>query len=166
MKPIPNYEGKYLCCPTGRVWTTGSNKLPKGGYLKPWLIGAGYEMVMLYKDKIPKKFLVHRLIATIYIPNPNNLPEVNHKDGNRRNNRPENLEWVTSKQNKAHAWKSGLYNHRGTDHYLAKLDNEKVTRIRKMHEQGYNYPYIAKLIGVSKTTIGLVIRGVIWKHVP
>lgn len=109
MKNIKEYDGKYRACKSGQIFSTGNIRRKKGGYLKPWLIGNGYEMVMLYKDNKPKKFLVHRLMAQTFIPNPNDLPEVNHIDGNRLNNRPENLEWVTSKQNKQHAHKLGLY---------------------------------------------------------
>lgn len=59
----------------------------------------GYEHVLLYKDKTRKNARVHRLVAEAFIPNPNNLPFVNHKDENRSNNNVDNLEWCTAKYN-------------------------------------------------------------------
>lgn len=56
-----------------------------------------------------KTFLVHRLVANAFIPNSNGKPEINHKDGNKQNNSVENLEWVTSKENKRHGMRTGLY---------------------------------------------------------
>ena len=66
----------------------------------------GYEYVHLNNDCIS----LHRLVAKAFIPNPDNKPEVNHIDGNKFNNTVSNLEWVTSKENKEHAWKHGLCN--------------------------------------------------------
>lgn len=112
MRDIEGYEGLYAACEDGKIWA-----YPKGNwgerFLKPWLIGHGYESVMLYKDKKPSKFLVHRLIALTFVPNPDNLPEVNHKNAERLDNRPENLEWVSSKENKQHAIALGLYKNLG-----------------------------------------------------
>ena len=68
----------------------------------------GYLSVHLSKEGKSKTIKVHRLIATHFIPNPENKPEVNHKDGNKENNSIENLEWVTSKENCQHAVKNGL----------------------------------------------------------
>jgi len=68
----------------------------------------GYKTVGLHINKKLKKFRVHRLVAMVYIDNPENKPYVNHKDGNRSNNRVENLEWVTPQENTRHAVETGL----------------------------------------------------------
>jgi hypothetical protein len=116
MRDLPGYEGLYAATDEGRIWSYQKTSSEKGGrpwkprFLRPWLIGNGYQMVILSDSERRKnKFLVHRLVAGAYIPNPENLPEVNHKDANRLNNRPDNLEWCTSKENKRHAWNLGLY---------------------------------------------------------
>ena len=70
--------------------------------------GRGYDRVSLEE----KPYRIHRLVAEAFIPNPLNLPEVNHKDGNKKNNCVENLEWVTHQENMAHAVKTGLFGER------------------------------------------------------
>ena len=63
----------------------------------------GYRKIDLYRGGVRHKRFVHILVASSFVPNPHNLPEVNHKDGDRRNARSDNLEWTTSRGNKAHA---------------------------------------------------------------
>lgn len=172
MKDIIGYEGLYAVTESGKIWgypkphrysTIGKNT--KGRFLKPWLIGHGYETVSLYKEHKDKKFLVHRLIGSAYIPNPQNLREINHKNGNRLDNRVTNLEWVSSKENKAHAWKNGMYTHSGENHYLAKLNPKKVRQIRQLHQKGMNGMKIAKLMKISFGTAYGVLRGRSWSHI-
>ena len=64
--------------------------------------------VQLHKDHMRKHCLVHRLVAQAFIPNPENRPQVNHIDGDKHNNRVDNLEWNSVKENQIHAWKTGL----------------------------------------------------------
>jgi hypothetical protein len=105
LKPIEGYEGLYSADKTGRIYSHKSNKyLSSGNPNSYW----GYVRVMLNKNGITKSFAVHRLIAKTFIPNPNNYPIVNHKDGNGRNNSVENLEWCTQKENVAHALANDL----------------------------------------------------------
>lgn len=95
-KRILNYED-YAVTTDGDVISYKNNKrkiLHKTVHSKN-----GYENIKLCKNNITKTFLVHRLVAQAFIPNPNNLPEVNHKDKNRSNNCVSNLEWCTRKQN-------------------------------------------------------------------
>ncbi len=171
MIPIKGYGGKYFADESGRVWSSGSNKIPNGGFLKPWLIGNGYESIMLYQDKKPSKFLVHRIIAQSFIPNPNNLPEVNHKDGDRLNNRSSNLEWVSSKQNKQHAIALGLYKRlgqnpvRGARHPKAKFKEDDIILIRHMAECGDSYASIGRLFDTTGENISSIVRRKTWTHV-
>ena len=70
-----------------------SYKFKEPRVMKTWYQKSGYENIKLCKDNVTYHFLIHRLVAEAFIPNPNNLPEVNHKDKNRQNNKVENLEW-------------------------------------------------------------------------
>ena len=94
MKDIKDYEGLYAITRDGNVWSYKSKK-----FLKPMLDKNGYHKVILYKNGKGKNFLIHRLVAKAFIPNPNNLPEVNHKDEDKSNNCVENLEWMSKIDN-------------------------------------------------------------------
>lgn len=91
-KDIEGYEGLYQVSNLGRV---KSLKFNKEKILKLLLDSKGYYKVNLYKNNKIKTYLMHRLIASAFISNPNNLPQVNHKDEDKTNNKVENLEWCT-----------------------------------------------------------------------
>lgn len=93
MKDIKGYEGLYAVTKDGQVWSYRSNK-----FLTPYNV-VGYHYVDLRKKGHRKQFRVHRLVAEAYIPNPENKPQINHKDENKINNHVSNLEWVTAKEN-------------------------------------------------------------------
>ena len=94
-RDIDNYEGLYKISNFGRVYSVKRNK-----FLKPCKENnKGYLVVILCKDDKPKKYKIHRLVAQAFIPNPSNLPQINHKDENKANNRVENLEWCTASYN-------------------------------------------------------------------
>ena len=100
-KPIPGYEGLYEVSNYGRVksYQLDSN----GKILSPGKCGSGYLFVILCKDgKAKKHCTVHRLVAEAFIPNPNNLPLVNHQDECKKNNYFENLEWCSSAYNNSY----------------------------------------------------------------
>lgn len=95
MPDIKGYEGLYFVTSCGKVWS-----YKKKSFLKPYVSNWGYLRVNLYGGSVKMKHeSVHRLVAIAYIPNPNNYPQVNHKDENKRNNSANNLEWMTAKQN-------------------------------------------------------------------
>ena len=77
----------------------------KGKILRPTIVSTGYAHVRLQKNAFEKDKKVHRLVAEAFIPNPENKPQVNHKDGVRANNNVDNLEWVTNRENNIHAWR-------------------------------------------------------------
>lgn len=117
----------------------------------------GYNYVSI---KVDGKFVsrrVHRLVAENLISNPNNLPEVNHIDGNKSNNCVENLEWVTSSQNKIHSV-NVLGNNVGVAHGMATIGEDTVHEICKMLSSGYQNTYIAEKLDVS-VDIVIHIRG-------
>ena len=98
-KDIQGYEGLYQVSNLGNVKSLNYNRTGEERIITPVKSGRGYLCVSLYKNGIHKKFLIHRLIAQVFIENPENLPQVNHIDENKRNNRVENLEWCTNKYN-------------------------------------------------------------------
>jgi hypothetical protein len=103
-------------------------------------------------------------VASVFIPNPLQLPESQHKNGNRLDNRVSNLKWGTQKDNAADRDAHGN-TMRGTRNPMAKLDPDKVIQIRAMREGGSTFQSIAESMSVSKKLIMLVIQGKIWTHV-
>ena len=115
-KPIPNFEGLYEVSNLGRVKALKRKKnCNRGwGWIKEHIMkqttanSEYYRVPLTNKEHLKKYYLVHRLVAQAFIPNPNNLPQVNHKDGNKSNNCVNNLEWITREDNIKHAYKMGL----------------------------------------------------------
>lgn len=94
MKDIKNYEGLYAVTSCGKIWSYKRQK-----FLKPFKSNFGYLLVALSKNGLSKNYSVHRLVAQAYLDNPDNLPEVNHKDECKTNNYVSNLEWCSRKYN-------------------------------------------------------------------
>lgn len=134
-KDIKDYENLYQVSNLGRVRSLShlasngiKDILYKGRILKPFLDGRkNYLQVCLSKNNHKRKYLVHRLVAETFIENKYNKAEVNHKDGNKQNNCVDNLEWVTSKENKNHAYKNGYYNTYKFRHRKSKNNSKKIT---------------------------------------
>lgn len=121
----------------------------------------GYLALGLCKYGKYKQFKIHRLVAQAFIPNIENKPGVNHKNGIKTDNRVENLEWVTDYENKKHAKKNGL-NFTGKRKVFKPrvLNKEIVKNIREDFENGMNQTNISKKYSISRSHIGRVIRGV------
>lgn len=107
-KPVVGWEGLYECSNMGRVKSVdryvphrydGEFQFIKGTIRKTKYNNGGYEIITLSKDGKEKTCLVHRLVAQAFIPNPNNLPEINHRDENTKNNCVDNLEWCNREYN-------------------------------------------------------------------
>lgn len=99
-KPIDGYKGLYEISTFGRVKSlVDCHGIKRDKIVKPLNSRYGYLLVNLYKNKQSKSFRIHRLVAIAFIPNPLNLPFINHKDENKQNNCVENLEWCSPKYN-------------------------------------------------------------------
>ena len=99
-KPVAGYEGLYEVSNLGVVRTLHPRE--NCCTLKPYITPNGYEQVCLYSGNSRKKMYVHRIVATAFVDNPDNKPQVNHIDENKRNNSAVNLEWITIAQNLRH----------------------------------------------------------------
>lgn len=127
----------------------------------------GYVRVCLTKNKKGRKFLLHVLVAMAFLHKPSGATQVNHKDGNKQNNVVENLEWVTQKENMAHAWRIGLRKPKlGQQHPLSKLTDEQACQIKTELANPYRgiCVELAKKYGVHRTTIGKIKSGANWRH--
>lgn len=109
-----------------------------------------------------KSALVNRVIALRYLPNPLNLPQVNHLDGNKENNAKGNLEWASGSQNEKHAHRTGLKSGRGSANSNAKLSVDQVHAIRASEAP---VAALSAQYGVSRSTITNIRRGKTWTHV-
>ena len=103
-KDIEEYKDKYQASNYGRIRNKRTNRI-----LKLYIGKHGYYKVGIYYNKKIKPTEVHRLIAKTFIDNSKNKKEVNHIDGNKLNNKIDNLEWVTHKENINHAWRTKLF---------------------------------------------------------
>ena len=130
-KDIKGYENLYRVNKQGDVYSLISNKV-----LKTFYRGSRpdnkYKVVDLRTNGKRKTISVHRMVAEAFIPNPDNLPCVNHKDGNKDNNCVENLEWCTYSENNQHALAKGLkVFESGSKNKNSKLTYEDVVEIKK-----------------------------------
>lgn len=146
---------------TGYVLSIAGNT-PK--ILSPSISNNGYQDISAYKRGQRKHYSVHRMVADAFIPNPENKPHVNHINGVKVDNRVENLEWVTRKENASHAVKLGLIL-KGENCGASKLSEKEVYEIREMISKNMVHEQIAKKFGVSRRTIGHIKTGETWKHV-
>lgn len=137
MKPFPGYEEYYSVTEDGEVYSHGRTTMRKDGrrhvtkpkFLSKLKDGHGYYQVHLIGDK--KKIMrIHRMVAICFLPNPEGLPCVNHKDGNIHNNHFSNLEWCTHSHNNKHAYDNGL---------KVASDNIRKSGDQSMSFRGYIY---------------------------
>ena len=170
-KTLPNLSN-YLITEEGRVYS-----LIRKRYLKPHDNGIGYKQVFLKGDDLTRRWhKLHRLIALCYVDNPDNKPEVNHKDRNKANNHYTNLEWMTHKENINHSYETGRVRISGASHWNtgkeASLETRKKQSERKKGKhhpkfRGYLIFYgkhyesaieLSKELGVTAMTIGRWIK--------
>ena len=153
LKDIQGYEGLYAVDDTGHVWALRSGQ-PR--LMHPSRDKDGYAQVLLYdSEKNRHRFYVHRLVARAFILNPDELPQINHIDGNKSHNSVSNLEWCDAEHNNLHAHRAGL-------HPTDKLTINDARRIRAEYRKGVRgcgMRALAKKYGVSVGHICHVLQG-------
>ena len=155
---FPNYEISNK----GRL---RSIKLSVKLYIKGNIKGSGYLQDSITDKNGKNRFIQrHRLVAIAFIDNPNNLPQVNHKDGNKLNNIIENLEWVTASENIKHAFDIGIKNLKGEKNNMAKLNMDIVNEIRELANTDITLTKIAKLYNISIATVSLIVARKRWNY--
>lgn len=167
-KDVIGYEGLYRVNNHGEIYSLISNRI-----LKQFLRGSRednkYFVVDLHKDKNGKTISVHRIVAEAFIPNVDNLPCVNHKDGNKYNNNVNNLEWCTYSMNNYHALESGLkVISSGTKSKLSKLTYDDVVEIKKcliLGDPNYGTRPLSRKYGVDHNVIMDIYNNVKYTNV-
>lgn len=170
-KPIKGYEGYYEVSNLGRVRALSrivpsvtKDGKPGKRTLKYHIVAQancsnGYKQVTLSKNGKTRMHRVHRLVAEAFIRNPQGLPEVNHLDETRTNNRADNLEWCTHKYNNNYGTKPM----RGERNPMSKLTEGDVKAIRQRRANGDLLKAIAADFGVSTSHVSSLVSGRRWK---
>jgi NUMOD4 motif/HNH endonuclease len=172
-RDIATYEGLYKVSDQGRikslkrVFFSGRYHRNKKTYperiMKQGLDKGGYCVVSICKEGKKFHLKVYRAVAIAFIPNPENKPEVNHKNGNKLDNRKVNLEWNTKKENIIHAYSIGVKGP-GERNGNSILTDEKVRQIRKLHPE-FSYYALGKSFKTWPNNIKQIVLRKTWKHV-
>lgn len=158
-RDVVGFEDYFQVSNMGNIYSKRSNRI-----LKQTKSKTGY---WTFATKIGGRngsdhcFKVHRLVADAFIPNPEGKPFVNHIDGSKTNNILSNLEWVTAKENSAHAWATGLLLPRPCPN--RKLTAEQVLEIRASKKSNRK---LASIYGIDQASIGRIKRRESYKDVP
>lgn len=151
----------YLISDDGKVYRFGREKKYDTDI-------RGYSRVTISVNNVKTRYKVHRLVAELYLPNPENKPYVNHKDGNPSNNHYSNLEWVTAQENSLHSTRV-LKKNIGEHNNLSKLSPEQVKYIREHCIPGdktWGYRPLSLKFGIHRKNIQRVFTYQSWRHIP
>lgn len=143
------FRENYTVLPNGDVKSIRQNKILKQEDLD------GYKRVCIYSSGKRVKILVHRLVAMLFVDNPDNKKQVNHVDGNKSNNHYLNLEWCTNSENITHASLNGLNKKKLTLNIAKEI---------KANKSGYTQRELAAKYGVSVSTVNEIINNKIWRE--
>lgn len=162
---VPSLENRYAITRSGRLYSLPKNT--RKGIREIAFCKSNYVLAGVSVGGKKTTVSQHRLLAMMFIPNPHNKEEVNHINGNKHDNRIENLEWCTQSENTQHALKAlkRQYGAVGEKHGVAKLTNSDVLKIKELLSKKVFHKEIAKMFGVCRDTIALISNGTHWKHI-
>lgn len=172
--PVHGFEGFYEVSSDGQIRSLarvvksrwGTDKHIRSVLKAFGKNSQGYQTVHLYRDGKCNKFYAHRLVAAAHIPNPYDLPQVNHIDGNKKNNTASNLEWCTASENCQHAVKEEIYRSaKGEQIFGAKVTEDAVRTIRLLASTGVMHKVLAAQFGIGRKAITKIVNLQRWKHV-
>lgn len=146
---------------------SGSKYIRQGKAMSLTKNTSGYLVVKLCRNGKPLQAKVHRLVAEAFIENPLLLPLINHRNGIKIDNKVDNLEWCTPKDNIIHAYQTGLCAGRpGASNSMAKLCIEQVRWIRTLREDGLTPTQIARSMQLPRSTVNNIFYDTRWADVP
>ena len=167
-RDIRSYEGLYQVSNLGNVKSFNNRIKNKNPMILKQTIDRknGYLTVSLSKNGKKKIHRVHKLVASIFIDNPNNYPVINHKDGNKLNNCVDNLEWCTCQENIDHAVKMNLRaDQRGENNPYHKITEQQAKEIIDLLlSKKYTQLEISRMYGLSDDYAGNIKRKKLWKY--
>lgn len=160
-KDVSGWEGKYRVSNLGRVMALNYRQVKGRTEIMSYSVnGHGYLSVIFTKNGAHKMYRVNRLVAEAFVPNPNNFPEVNHIDGDKKNNRADNLEWTDRKGNAKHASENGLYNSQVPKTGPTACVPVLATEIKTGNEMRFaSITEASKTLGVNYSSISKCIKG-------
>lgn len=162
---IEGTDGRYSVSSLGAVRANWSDvprrncnkrvRIEKTKLLKSFVHTTGYLRVSLGRNK---SRYVHRLVASAFIPNPDNLPQVDHIDGNKQNNNINNLRWVTAQQNSLYGGDRHNWESQRIASAKRRIHEAKKQEYKALFDEGHSLRQIAKLFGTSHSAISLALK--------
>lgn len=156
---IPDYEGRYMVTSCGRIWSHKANR-----FMSPRISEYGYCLIVLTGLEKPKSFRIHRLVAEAFLPNPVGLEYVNHINADRTCNHVWNLEWISPRDNLAHAVKLGNRDFVRNN----PLPDDVVREIKRRYVKGCDVNgklSLAREFDVKPEIVRQIVNGISYRNV-